>query len=187
MPVRLHAPSSLLAAVLLSTTGALAATRTLAAQAGTPAPPACDGHPAFSQLDFWLGEWDVSVGGQPAGRNRIAKTLNGCAVEEHWEAAGGGKGISLFYYHPGAAEWRQVWVTDRALGQGGVKEKRRVPAEDSGAVRFQGELRTAEGHPYLDRTTLTPLPDGTVRQLIEVSADGGSAWRPVFDAIYRRR
>jgi hypothetical protein len=38
----------------------------------------------------------------------------------------------------------------------------------------------------LDRTSLVPLPGDEVRQLIEVSSDGGATWRPTFDARYRR-
>ena len=57
---------------------------------------------------------------------------------------------------------------------------------DDGSLRFQGELpRPSSGGSYLDRTTLTPNPDATVRQHIEVSADG-TAWRSVFDATYVR-
>jgi hypothetical protein len=103
---------------------------------------ACDGEPAFSRLDFWLGEWDVFVGTDVVGTNRIARVLGGCAIFEQWTAAGGGAGHSLFYVHPSDRRWRQVWVTTQALAPGGVKEKAEV-----------------------DRTTLTPNPDGGVRMV----------------------
>lgn len=54
-------------------------------------------------------------------------------------------------------------------------------------MRFQGEIALPDGTSYLDRTTLTLLETGDVRQLIEVSTDSGNHWRAVFDAIYRRR
>ncbi len=41
------------------------------------------------------------------------------------------------------------------------------------ASASSGELRQPEGHLVLDHTTLSPLPGGEVRQLIEVSDDGG--------------
>jgi hypothetical protein len=64
-----------------------------------------------------------------------------------------------------------------------LKEKRLV--EDYvGGVRFQGELPLRDGSTLLDRTTLTPLPDGRVRQVIEQSRDGGKSWRVGFDALY---
>jgi len=45
---------------------------------------------------------------------------------------------------------------------------------------------SSDGHPTPDRTTLTPQADGTVRQIIEQSDDGGTSWRATFDAVYRR-
>ncbi len=144
----------------------------------------CDGSPPFSRLDFWLGDWDVYSGDTLVGSNRIEKTLRGCAVLEHWTGAGGGRGLSLFYVDDGG-RWRQVWVTENARRPGGIKEKVRQPMEAADAVRFQGEIRLPGGDSYLDRTTLTPLDDGRVRQLIEISRDGGETWETTFDAIYR--
>ncbi len=77
--------------------------------------------------------------------------------------------------------WKQVWVTDA----GYAKEKELVSAAlPDGAVRFQGEVATRSGGTVLDRTTLTPLPDGRVRQVIEISRDHGATWQPNFDAYY---
>jgi hypothetical protein len=42
-------------------------------------------------------------------------------------------------------------------------------------------------HYLQDRTTLTPLPDGRVRQLIETSNDDGRSWETRFEGFYRRR
>ena len=70
------------------------------------------------------------------------------------------------------------------MANGSVKEKRMVDAPD-GAVRFQGTV-VRDGRELLDRTTLTPQDDGSVRQLIEASDDGGRNWTPTFDGIYRR-
>lgn len=137
-------------------------------------------------LDFWIGEWDVRVGDETVGRNRIEKVLGGCAITETWSAARGGEGRSLFYYVPAAREWRQVWVTENPAAPGGVKEKRGVEGP-AGAVRFQGEITTTDGSRYLDRTTLTPLADDRVRQHIEISTDRGATWRTTFDAVYMRR
>lgn len=44
--------------------------------------PACSIDPAFAWLDFWVGEWDVSVQGKPVGTNSIQKILNDCAITE---------------------------------------------------------------------------------------------------------
>ncbi len=148
--------------------------------------PACADTPGFHALDFWIGDWQVFVDTVEVGRNRITPILGGCAVREEWTATGGGRGESLFYYLPATDQWKQVWVTDRATARGGVKEKTLIERLDGGAVRFQGSIPVAGGGTYLDRTTLTPLADGRIRQLIEISTDGGRTWRATFDAVYAR-
>jgi hypothetical protein len=68
-----------------------------------------------------------------------------------------------------------------------MKEKRLVARYPGGAVRFEGEIRLPGGGRYLDRTTLDPTADGSVRQVIGVSKNGGGTWRAVLDGDYRRR
>ena len=97
------------------------------------------------------------------------------------------EGLSLFYVEPRVRRWQQVWVTARAREPGGLKEKRWLPTAEAGTVRFQGEIALPDGRLILDRTTLSQLDDGRVRQLIEISRDGGSTWRSTFDAAYRRQ
>jgi hypothetical protein len=134
----------------------------------------CSEDPAHAALDFWIGEWELRAGGERVGENRIEKILKGCAIMEHWKDVRGGEGKSLFYFIPALAEWRQVWVTETPGVPGGVKEKSLVERLEGGAVRFQGDVPIPGGGSYLDRTTLIPLPDGTVRQVIERSTDGGA-------------
>lgn len=167
--------SLLLAAVLGSPLGAQAA------------PPQCDTTAELGWLDFWVGDWRVLAGGQEVGSNRIRKILDGCAVSEEWQDARGGRGNSLFYFLPALSTWRQVWVTDKALLRGGVKEKTLLSRSPEGVLVFQGEIQMTTGERYLDRTTLTPVSGTEVHQLIEVSVDQGATWRPVFDARYVRR
>src|SRR4051812_1628318 len=40
----------------------------------------CSHRPEFRQFDFWIGQWDVEMGGQKAGANRIDKSLDGCLL-----------------------------------------------------------------------------------------------------------
>lgn len=146
----------------------------------------CRRDPAFAELNFWLGDWQVWAGDRLVGSNRIEEVVGGCALTEHWVATGGGEGMSLFYYDPRREEWNQVWVTEDTTRPGGLKEKRLVDRPDDGALRFQGEVVHPEHGVYLDRTTLIPLADDRVRQLIEISTDDGETWRVVFDALYLR-
>lgn len=145
----------------------------------------CSDLPSADWLDFWVGEWVVTVGDQQVGRSHIEPILSGCAILEHWEDARGSQGKSMFYLGTGGT-WQQLWVTSRSQSPGGLKEKRLLARYPDGGVRFQGEVVTPQGI-LLDRTTLTPLPDGTVRQLIETSRDGGETWSVGFNAVYRSR
>ncbi len=150
-----------------------------AAGAGTPPPDL----PVDHQLDFWLGEWVVTdyKTDAPEGRNRIESVLKGAALIEHWTETDGREGKSWFYYSHPEKRWKQVWVTD----SGYLKEKAQVPAPSAEAVQFEGMVPRRDGGTALDRTTLWRLPDGTVRQTIAWSKDGGQSWETVFDARYR--
>lgn len=146
----------------------------------------CAETPGFDRLDFWVGEWDVFAGDQQVGTNRIVKVLNGCAITEEWLGGTGGEGRSLFYMLPWSGEWKQVWVTSTATRTGGVKEKALISVGEDGSVQFQGQIPDAAGDRWYDRTTLTPLANGEVRQVIEISRDG-TDWQVTFDAVYRPR
>jgi len=147
---------------------------------------ACEKDPAYHKLDFWLGHWDVvdPQDGTMGGTNFIEKILDGCALIENWHELDprGADGKSLFYYQKATHRWKQVWVT----AAGPIKEKRLIEEFKDGGVRFQGEIPRPDGSSYLDRTTLTPLPRDRVRQVIEISRDGGRTWETTFDAEYRR-
>lgn len=151
-------------------------------------PPACADVEGFHKLDFWIGDWEVvSPDGTPQGTNRIEKVLSGCALLEHWRGAGGDEGKSVFFYNHLSDTWKQVWITARATAVGGLKEKQLVEELEDGSVRFQGVLILPSGQSVLDRTTLTPLESGEVRQVIEYSDNGGVEWHPLFTGIYRPR
>lgn len=157
----------------------------MTAPVSAQAPDGCSGDSTYAVLDFWIGTWRVYVADTLVGTNRISKVLQGCAIIEEWQDARGARGQSLFYVEPTLRQWKQVWVTEAAWRVGGVKEKHLIAHRPGAGVRFQGELRQPDGRIVLDRTTLSPLPDGQVRQLIEISSDGGASWRPTFDARYR--
>jgi hypothetical protein len=161
----------------------------LAQTATPPAPPGkhpCENDAAYHKLDFWLGHWDVfdNHDGSKGGTSFLETILDGCAILENWHELDpqGADGKSLFYYQPSTHQWKQVWVT--AVGP--IKEKRLVEELKDGALRFQGEIPHRDGTSHLDRTTLTPLTGDRVRQVIEISRDGGKTWEVTFDAEYRR-
>src|SRR3954453_23121560 len=66
----------------------------LAAPARAQTGAGCESDSTYSALDFWLGEWDVLVGDQVVGTNRITRVLKGCAILEEWRDTMGGKGAA---------------------------------------------------------------------------------------------
>jgi hypothetical protein len=79
-------------------------------------------------------------------------------------------------YEPQTKEWRQTYVDDTAAlheYHGGFA---------GGSMRFL--WKQPDG--TLTRMVFTPMPDGTVRQLLEESKDG-TAWQVAFDGRYYRR
>ena len=158
----------------------------LASRVHAQAGAGCQADTTYSALDFWVGNWRVYVGDTLVGTNRISKILRGCAVTEEWQDTQGSRGQSLFYVEPALHQWKQVWVTEAANRLNGLKEKHLIARLPGGGIRFQGERRTSDGRTLLDRTTLSLLAGGEVRQLIEISLDGGTTWQTGFDARYRR-
>lgn len=141
----------------------------------TPAPCADAEH---RQFDFWIGAWNVTANGNPAGHNRIEVILGGCALREQWTSARGGfAGTSLNLYDKARGVWHQSWVdTSGQLLQldGGIEDGRMV---------LEGKRPGGNGGEVTHRITWTPNEDGTVRQFWQSSADGGE-WTTLFDGLY---
>jgi hypothetical protein len=141
--------------------------------------PACAAaaHRAF---DFWVGEWEVTVGGKAAGKNTIERILEGCALRESWTGARGNRGTSLNWYEPADGKWHQLWLDD----DGTVLRLAGGPRGDE--MVLEGEAPGAGGKLERQRITWSPAGEGKVRQLWESSPDG-KAWKTLFDGLYARR
>jgi hypothetical protein len=131
-----------------------------------PAAPCAD--PEFRQFDFWVGEWAVTVVGQPAGTpptpSDITMDPSGCAVFENF-FNGAGRSINLF--NPADGNWHQTFVFSngqRLILVGGLEGDEMIM-----------EQPNPPGSPgSFNHWTWTPLPGGQVRQLQEQSTDGGA-------------
>lgn len=102
--------------------------------------------------------------------------LKDCVVFENWRGGRGSDGKSFNKYDPATAKWEQFWVSDTGTTthyQGSFSE---------GAMRF-----TATAGAQTIHLTFSKLPDGSVRQLSELSADGGKRWAVQYDFTYRRK
>jgi tetratricopeptide (TPR) repeat protein len=138
------------------------------------------------QLDFWLGEWDVSTtqGGVPAGTSKIELILGDCVVQENWQTSNSPySGKSYNIYDGPLKRWEQYWVDSTG-----------------GNIFFHGELSKdgvmdywtddipQTGGPAL-RRHLQFIPEGPdkVRQFSRGSTDGGRTWNVEYDFTYVRK
>jgi hypothetical protein len=152
----------LLFAGLAATGGArpLASARTpspAATAASTPAPPSCS-TPEYRQFDFWLGDWDMTgADGKPAGHNKIAGIVNGCALQENWTSVKGGRATSVSIY-----DGKMVLVGRR-------------PSQKS------------KGTMIIHRITWTSHDPDRVHQLWEASGNEGRTWTTVIEGTLIRK
>jgi hypothetical protein len=137
---------------------------------------------AHRQFDFWLGDWDVaSPQGPPAGTNRVDRLLEGCALQEHWEATDGSKGTSLSSYDAVARKWRQTYVDDTGqvlVLEGEFKDGRMV---------LQGEKAMGRQKGALQRISWQVVPGDKVRQRWDISQDDGRTWSVLFEGVYTKK
>ncbi|HET7512035.1 MAG TPA: hypothetical protein VFJ88_04660 [Chthoniobacterales bacterium] len=142
--------------------------------------PACT-DPEFHQFDFWLGEWTVKdPEGKGLGRSEISRVADGCAIREQWHDADGSEGMSLNYFDRNDRQWHQDWVG----GKGGILHLQGTLKEN--AMILSGETRKGE-KVTLHRVTWKALPNHTVEQKWESSADQAGNWKVVFLGYYWKR
>jgi len=143
----------------------------------------CEHDAAFSQFDFWVGEWDVHLAnGSYAGSNRIEQAEHGCVLIENWSSATGGTGTSINYFDKISGEWVQVWND-----AGGSQINIRGSMTDDGML-LNGTIHyVANGTTARFRGLWTPLPDGRVRQFFEQLSAEGKTWSPWFEGFYSRK
>jgi tetratricopeptide (TPR) repeat protein len=161
---------------------AFAAVRTAVERNARP----CAFRPESRQLDFWIGEWDVTQTGAPAGvnasRSRIESVEHGCVIAEYYETPQGYAGRSYNAYEPNRKRWEQFWVDN----VGGVHHYAGVARD--GNMYYEAEF-TPPGASAPTRNRMTFFNQGRdqVRQLGEQSTDGGRTWTVSYDLTYRRR
>jgi len=133
------------------------------------------------QFDFWIGEWNVTAGGKPAGTNSIQPILDGCVLQETWAGAQGSAGSSFNFYNPKTGKWHQFWVwrNGTTLNLSGEYTE--------GKMILTGNAEGRDGKQRMNRITWYDNDDGTVRQHWERSTDAGETWTTAFDGLYRKK
>lgn len=152
----------------------------LPAAAQEPPRYGCDS-PESRQLDFWVGEWELSYAEGGRSRNRITKILDGCAVLEEFSGAPGTKldGRSVSTWDAAAKRWRQVWVDNTGAWldfTGGLEDGRMVLARQA----------EKDGKRFLQRMVFDAVAKDSLKWLWQRSDDGGRTWKTTWEIDYRR-
>lgn len=140
------------------------------------------------QLEFWVGEWDLTWPGEKPGEtvhgtNSIRRVLETCVVEENFsgEAAMHLRGMSLSIYDTRAGKWKQTWV-DNEGGYldfvGEFKDGKMILARD--AVRLDGTK-------VVQRMVFKNITQSEFDWSWESSSDGGKTWQVLWPIHYKRK
>jgi len=136
-----------------------------------------------SQLDFWVGHWDVYPTGTAKliAHSLIEKLYSGCAIRENWMPLGGTGGGSLSAWNPKTGKWHQTWMDS----SGATVEFDGGLVGDTMTIMGNWANVIAPGKDGVVRMSYRRNPDGSVRQWGEVTQDGGKSWSPSFDFTYK--
>lgn len=139
------------------------------------------------QLDFWVGEWDLTWPGEKAGEighgtNSIKRVLDGCVVQENF--SGGDsmhmRGMSVSAFDERSSRWKQTWVDN-----------------EGGYLDFVGELKNGQmilqreairdGTKILQRMVWRNITPNELDWSWEASRDGGKTWQVNWPIHYKRK
>lgn len=155
--------------------------------AAPPAPQQACQDAEYRQLDFWVGEWDLSWtqadGSEGSGTNNITRSPFGdCVITENFDGNPTlqFKGMSVSTYFKPAGLWRQAWVDD----QGGFFSLHGGPQEDG---RFILDLdRVNDEAPYL-RMVWEEITDDSLIWRWQGKASVDAEWADRWVINYKRK
>jgi len=144
--------------------------------------------PQQKELEFWVGEWDLTWPGATQGQldhgtNSIHRLLDSCVVQENFSGGDAmhlrGMSVSLFDTHAG--KWKQTWVDN-----------------EGGYLDFVGEFK--DGQMILARDAVRPDGTRVIQRMVfknitanqfdwnwEASNDGGKTWEVMWPIHYKRK
>ena len=140
------------------------------------------------QLDFWVGEWELTWPGATAGEidhgtNSIKRILDGCVVQESFSGQDAMhlRGTSLSIFDTSTGRWKQTWVDN-----------------EGGYLDFVGEFK--DGQMILRREAVRPDGTKVIQRMVwknitaneldwswEASRDGGKTWQVNWPIHYKRK
>jgi len=159
-----------------------------AAKPAAPPPAQACASPEHRQLDFWIGDWDVTIktqGQEARGRQHVEAILAGCAISESFSAEGPQQpwaGRSYSSWQPALGKWRQTWVDDSGgylAFTGGVEQ---------GTMTLYGEPRTGkDGKAFQMRMVFLDVTAAALRWEWQRSYDDWKTHMVMMTIDYQRR
>jgi len=134
--------------------------------------------PESRAFDYWVGPWNVSVGGSVIAQSDITLEAGGCAVMELYRPNGGSVGRSISLYDPATDQWYQTYMDTQGFN-----------LIVAGNLNGSGEmiLRTG-GSPVTWQEWSWLKVGGNVRQVAALTTDGGITFgTPFWDGLYTPR
>lgn len=157
-------------------------------QNNTVAQPSPCTEPEQKQLEFWVGEWDLTwPGNNPGetghGTNSVRRILDGCVVEENFSGGDAmalrGQSISIFDVL--AHKWKQTWVDN----EGGYLDF--VGEFKNGQIILAREATRLDGGKGLQRMVFKNVTGDEFDWSWEGFKDGGKTWTVVWPIHYKRK
>ena len=147
--------------------------------------------PESRQLDFWLGNWDLSwpaeqTGGEPGetatGTNSITQLFGDCVIEENFATADGRfRGHSVSVYDVRTEQWRQTWVDNMGgylVFTGGFED---------GSMVLRTPPTERDGTTYVHRMVFSDIENDSLTWRWQNTVDDGATWQDVWTISYNRR
>lgn len=142
--------------------------------------------PESSQLDFWVGNWELewtnAEGKTEKGSNTINKILGSCVIEENFTTEDGsfrGKSVSVFDTRK--LIWKQTWVDNSGayLNFTGGKY--------GDSVMFSRRVIDKKGNEQIQRMVFYDITGNRLMWNWESSADDGKTWTLLWKISYKRK
>lgn len=153
--------------------------------------PVCDdpvNYPEYHRLDFMIGTWSAYAGKDRIADVSIERASGACALVQTWSAPPSKMTLNrpavskaLIAYDQDRKLWEMFWVT------GVIGTHFHLTAVPSKNLLWKTTEVLAGGRTKTDHLVITKLSDGTLRQIVTASTDGGKSWATGYDLIWRRK
>lgn len=149
----------------------------------------CIAQNTASDLDFWLGEWNLrwsdTDSTEASGTNSITRELNDKVISEHFQATDGKfagfEGRSWSVLDARTQTWKQTWVDN----QGGYLDF--TGGKDGDTVVFQRQLAGKDGNTIRQKMVFHDIGPRQFTWDWMRSNDDGQSWQLAWRIYYTRK